>query len=78
MLGKPGTDYIMDKDTQAIIDSHDGDVKQMKYTMGGLNVEIQYIRESKHLTPEQKEKAVQRYKEVIEVLRKEVEGEKED
>ena len=76
-LGKPG-DYIMDKDIQAIIDMHNGDIKEMGWTMCGLNIEIQYIRESKFLTPEEKLAAVQRYKEVIEALRKEIDGEKQD
>lgn len=76
-LGKPG-DYIMDKDIQAIIDMHDGNIKEMSWTMSGLSIEIKYIRESKFLTPEEKLAAVQRYKEVIEALRKEINGEKQD
>lgn len=75
-LGKKGADYIMDDDIQSIIDSHDGDIKQMGWTMGALNTEIKYIEESRHLSPDEKKEAVQRYKEVIEALRKEIEGEK--
>ena len=73
-LGKPG-DYIMDKEIQAIVDMHDGNVKEMNWTMCGLNIEIQYIRESTFLTEEEREAAIKKYKEVIEALRRIVNGE---
>ncbi len=73
-LGKPG-DYIMDKEIQAIVDMHDGNVKEMGWTMCGLNIEIQYLRESKWLTEEEREAAIKKYKEVIEALRKVIDGE---
>jgi hypothetical protein len=76
-LGKKGQDYIMDDDIEKIIDSHDGDTQQMKYTLLGLNVEIQYIRESRNLSHEEKISAVQRYKKVIEALRKVIDGEEQ-
>jgi hypothetical protein len=54
---------------------HDGDTNEMKWTMRGLNVEIQYIEESKHLTEEEKKSAIEKYKEVIKALRKIIYGE---
>ena len=73
-LGKLGSDYIMDDDVESIIERHNNNIKEMGYTIMGLEIEIDYIKESKFLTVEEKLNAVKKYKLVISALRKVING----
>lgn len=73
-LGKLGSDYIMDDDVESIVKSHNGNIREMGYTIMGLEIEVDYIKESKSLTVEEKLNAVSKYKLVISALMKVING----